>query len=80
MMDLWPQNLESLAPARAPVTILREQASLLGRKTKNLLEGEIVQVTPYKAEEDAEFVYRFNIMAPALGDYRYGLFTTVNLF
>ncbi|MFH1115955.1 MAG: hypothetical protein V1792_18745 [Pseudomonadota bacterium] len=73
MLDLWPNSLDSLPLDRAPVTILREQASLLGRKTNNLLEGEVIQIEPFDAA-DPEFTYRFNIVAPALGNYRYGLF------
>jgi len=53
---------------------LKEQASLLGRKTRNLLEGEVVQVERVHPN-GPEFTYRFIIVAPALGDYRYGLFT-----
>ena len=40
IVDLWPDDLEvtDLVP---PVTILKQQAVLLGKKTKNLLEGQV---------------------------------------
>jgi len=67
--DLWPQELES-TKIRPPVSILKEQASLLGQKTKNLVEG---LVTRTGAEEDLS--YSFYLNAPALNNYRYLLFT-----
>ena len=40
MTDLWPDDIEHTS-VKAPVTILREQGTFLGRKTSNLVEGEI---------------------------------------
>ena len=45
VVDLWPEDLE-LDDIVPPVTILKQQAVLLGKKTKNLLEG---QVTTFSA-------------------------------
>jgi len=70
--DLWPEELES-AKIRPPVAILKEQASLLGQKTKNLVEGVVSEVSTLEMEETIE--YSFNLVAPALGGYRYRLFT-----
>lgn len=67
--DLWPQELES-TKIRPPVSILKEQASLLGQKTKNLVEG-LVTIT----ESRENLAYSFYLAAPALNNYRYLLFT-----
>ena len=36
MIDLWPNEL-SAVDQRSPLTILKEQASLLGEKTQNIV-------------------------------------------
>ena len=66
-VDLWPPDLKTPA-SRTPVQILREQASLLTRKTNGLLEGEIVTITG-----DKGLIHRFNIVVIALGGYVYRL-------
>jgi hypothetical protein len=38
--DLWPENFQE-PDSQAPVSILREQARLLGQKTQNLIEAEV---------------------------------------
>ncbi len=72
MIDLWPENIPSHTSLKAPVTILKEQGTLLGRKTNNLVEGVI---TSYKgaARSGEGFRYDFYLVAPALSDYRYFL-------
>jgi hypothetical protein len=70
MIDLWPDNISSPTIKKAPVTILREQGTLLGRKTSNLVEGEIRLEAPPTPDH---FRYVFYLAAPALGDYRYRL-------
>jgi len=70
--DLWPEKLES-AKIRPPVAILKEQASLLGQKTKNVVEGAVSEV--FTDDEEKTMEYSFNLVAPALGGYRYRLFT-----
>ena len=70
-----------------PVTILREQASLLGVKTRNIVKAEVrsyhapaasVQAggAPIPSSPNALplFNYSFNLVAPALGNYTYRLF------
>ena len=72
--DLWPEKLES-AKIRPPVAILKEQASLLGQKTKNVVEGAVSEVFTGDEDEEETMEYSFNLVAPALGGYRYRLFT-----
>ncbi|MDM8551464.1 hypothetical protein QUF72_15365 [Desulfobacterales bacterium HSG2] len=38
MTDLWPENIGKVRE-KSPVAVLRKQASLLGRKTKNLIQS-----------------------------------------
>lgn len=71
MEDLWPNDFETLDYVRAPVTILREQASLLGKKTRNLVEAEVLAFPERNGK--SLFRYRFYLKAPSI-DYRYGLF------
>jgi len=80
-MDLWPENLTTNR-IKSPVTILKEQAALLGQKTRNVVQAQVrsiksaypgYQETP--AEEETKLRYEFCILAPALGNYRYKLFT-----
>jgi hypothetical protein len=68
MIDLWPEQIATVE-RRAPVIILREQASLLANKTKGIVEAEVVA-----GDAPAAFAYDFVIVAPALGGYRYRLF------
>lgn len=69
MIDLWPDDI-GYTKLKAPVTILMEQASLLGKKTQNLVEAKIGRDEAFE-----EFCYNFYLVAPALGNYRYKLFT-----
>ena len=76
MRDLWP-SFPTSGP-KAPVTILREQASFLGQQTGNLVEAEVggAQVIGLDGAQvlGGRFFYDFVIVAPALGRYRYRLF------
>ncbi len=71
MVDLWPRDIVASETTKSPVNILREQASLLGAKTKNLILAEVVQLEWRRDRKD--FGYIFNIVAPALSSYRYQL-------
>lgn len=42
-MDLWPEDI-AIVEEKAPVAILREQASIIGKRTKGLVEGEVKAV------------------------------------
>ncbi len=72
-LDLWPTDLPSESITVTPVAILRQQATLLGNKTKNIVEARIKP--PMTTLPDGKFYYRFDIMAPCIGDYFYSLFT-----
>ncbi len=68
MNDLWAEDIVT-GTVNTPVAILREQASLLGKKTQNLVLAEVASSAGY------QFKHRFKITAPALGDYAYTLFS-----
>jgi hypothetical protein len=65
--DLWPANITE-SNLVTPVAILREQAALLGDKTKQLVTGEVQTTTVGNL-----FVHSFCVAAPTL-NYRYELF------
>jgi hypothetical protein len=66
-LDLWP-DIER-ARIATPVTILKQQAALLGKHTGNLLEARVTTMST-----SSGFLHRFVIEAPALGGYQYELF------
>lgn len=75
--NLWPEDI-AVTNAVAPVTILKEQASLLGERTKNLVEGSVVAPGIVRDVDfllKDRFSYGFNLVAPALNNYRYRLFS-----
>ena len=55
---------------RTPLAILREQASLLGTKTKNLVEATV----DTSVDARGRFVHRFTLVVPSLSSYKYELF------
>ena len=67
-LDLWPDDIGH-SDLVAPVTILRMQATLLRRKTKSTVSGDVVT-----AIIGNTFNHRFYLEAPAI-DYRFLLFT-----
>lgn len=72
MKSLWPDDIPQ-DDLKSPAAILKEQASLLGPKTKNLVLADV------KREEapaylDQYFQYSFTFVAPTLSGYRYKLF------
>ena len=78
-MDLWPDELAT-AERQSPVAILRTQAALLGRKTNSLIVARVVTqpVLAALTSRDTgakQFVYTFQLVAPALGGYTYDLFS-----
>lgn len=65
--DLWPSDI-GVATIITPVSILREQAALLGEKTSNLVQAEV------KTSSDGPRVmHAFFLIAPAMDRYRYRL-------
>lgn len=67
--DLWPADLkfEEVVP---PVSILKAQANFIGQRTQNLIEGNITT-----SNSGNSFGHSFTLVAPALGGYRYHLFS-----
>ena len=83
MTDFWPDEIEQKT-ITVPITILREQAELLGKKTKNIVKAEVVALAPSEPillERDGVknqarvFRYAFLLVAPILDNYRYHLFS-----
>ena len=68
--SLWPKEIETRRE-KAPVAILREQASILGEKTRNLVQGE---VSTSKSVNN-QFAYDFYIVSPPLENYHFKLMT-----
>src|ERR1035437_6610129 len=66
--DLWPENIAD-SNLVTPVSILKQQAALLGEKTRQLVKGEVVTQTTGNL-----FVHYFYIAAPTLS-YKFELFT-----
>jgi hypothetical protein len=65
--DLWGDITPSAV--RTPASILREQASLLGAKTRHTIEGQVeTQISV------GTFYHSFNLVVPALENYSYELF------
>jgi len=71
--DLWGEIVPEAV--RTPLAVLREQAALLGPKTKNLIEAT---VTTSRDRFQDEFVHHFNLVVPTLDDYTYELFTVTH--
>ena len=75
MVNLWPNQIVHQG-MKAPVTILKEQAYLLGQMTKNIVEAHVsFNNANQVATESLPFHYLFFIVAPALQNYRYKLFS-----
>ena len=72
MESLWPEQIDELK-VKPPVAILREQASLLGPKTQGIVEARVRSVQR-DDPNGYEFAFRFDLVAPGLGQYTYSLF------
>ncbi len=66
--DFWPANIAE-SDMVTPLAILREQGSLLGEKTRQLVRGEVETQTV-----GSMLVHHFYVVAPTL-NYRYELFS-----
>ncbi len=66
--DFWG-NINTEEVVRTPVSILKEQAALLGKKTKNVLEAKVDTIKL----EDGWFGHRLFLVAPTLDNYTYEL-------
>jgi hypothetical protein len=65
--DFW--GVLPVEPLRTPLTIMREQAALLGRRTNGVLEAEV-----QTSVDEQEFIHSFDLVVPSLQFYRYTLF------
>jgi len=72
MKDLWPSDIGGFDEV-APIAILKEQASLLGKKMSNIIEGLVQPVEEEWWSSSTNFHYAFFIDAPTL-QYSYRLF------
>lgn len=77
MKDLWPEDID-IDGQITPLSILKEQASLLGEKTRNLVKASVntrvsTEGRPLGISET--IYYDFDIVAPLLNNYRFRLFT-----
>lgn len=75
MKDLWPDNINTV-DASAPVRIIRHQASCLSEKTRGLVHGDVKQHSDDGSWGSRyPFEWSFCLVAPALNNYTYRLFT-----
>ena len=65
--DLWGE-IDTEGPSSTPLSILREQASLLGQKTGNVIEAKVETLTISNT-----FVHKLLLVAPALNNYTFEL-------
>lgn len=68
--DLWPTELKPIPDQLPPITILKQQAALLGQRTKNLIEGQVETET---SDYQRFLHHKLFLVAPALNFYRYAL-------
>ena len=82
LADLWPPELADNSLV-APVTIMRQQASALSKRTRNLVQGKVRSWTRDEtfhsllADDpvpDGDLIHSFQLVVPALDQYSYGLF------
>ena len=67
--DFWPENIGKTNLV-TPVTLLKEEASYLGPKTKQLVTAEVTTST----QPDGRFLHNFMLVVPGLSNYKYSLF------
>jgi hypothetical protein len=72
-IDLWPRAKFATDDIVTPVSILRRQAALLGEKTQQLVTAEVSS-----AATGSQMEHSFRLVAPALNNYRYELFSVVH--
>lgn len=78
--SLWPDDIVDSYNIASPGEILRNQASLLGKRTRNLVEAEVRCMYDQKwcpsleSHLSGEFVYVFYLVARTIG-YQFRLFS-----
>lgn len=65
--DFWPEEIGA-ATEITPVLVLKEQAALLGRRTKNLVEAKVATSITGR-----HFNHSLSLRVPTLGDYQFRL-------
>jgi hypothetical protein len=68
--DLWPEDITAAEGELPPITILKQQASLLGRRTRNVVEAEVETVA---MDYPGYLRHTLFLVAPALNFYRHPL-------
>lgn len=73
--DLWPDEIKSIEVV-SPVTIIKEQGKILGRKTNNIVVGEVTlsKTHPGITSYNFAFYYKFFLVCSSI-DYKYQLFS-----
>lgn len=66
--NLWPPDVAASTKRLSPVAILRQQATLLGQRTKDLVEAE---VETKGTDFQRKLQHWFYLVAPALDFYKY---------
>ena len=83
LQNLWPAFGDTLV---TPASILKAQAANLGERTKNIVTAKVdtapieFKGLPQFPFKDKGFKHNFIIVAPALGNYTYRLFSAYNDF
>ena len=68
IQDFWPENIGQTNIV-TPVSLLKQEASYLGPKTKQLVKAEVST-----SNSGNNFVHSFNLVVPGLSNYKYQLF------
>lgn len=71
MSDLWPDDIEP-AVTRSPISVLKEQGILLGKRTNNTVEGQVFKTSTGEWASSQDFYFVFYIAAPSI-NYKYRL-------
>src|SRR5260370_25122597 len=72
--DFWPADIAQTTLV-TPVFIMREQATLLGEKTKQLISAAVVGIP---SASNSLFIWSFQLSSAALGTYKYEVFRVVH--
>jgi hypothetical protein len=67
--DYWPPDIGE-TNIITPVSLMREQAALLGQKTNQQITANVQGV----GSQPTQFNWSFQLVSPSLGSYRYELF------
>ncbi len=70
-VDLWPDEIATDGGLEGPSVVLKEQAALLGQKTKGLVEAEVKSVVSSHSSD--HFLDAFYLFSPTI-NYQMTLF------